>query len=101
MSRIEATFDRLRAADQTGFVAYVTGGDPSREATVEIACALADCGVDVLELGVPFSDPLADGATIQAAAGRALAAGITVSNLLESLRVIRDRCPDLAIVLFT
>lgn len=101
MNRITATFDRLRTANRTGFVAYITGGDPSREATVEIACALAEAGTDVLELGVPFSDPLADGATIQAAAGRALAAGTTVPNLLDSLREIRRRCPDLAIVLFT
>ncbi len=100
-NRIDATFSRLRTNHQAGFVAYVTGGDPSRDATVEITCALAGSGVDILELGVPFSDPLADGATIQAAAGRALAAGTNVGNLLESLRQIRSRCPDLAIVLFT
>lgn len=101
MNRITATFSRLHAANRTGFVAYITGGDPTREATVDIACALAEAGTDILELGVPFSDPLADGATIQAAAGRALAAGTTVANLLDSLREIRRRCPDLAIVLFT
>ncbi len=100
-NRIDTTFARLKADHQAGFVAYVTGGDPNRAATVDICCALAASGVDVLELGVPFSDPLADGATIQAAAGRALESGTTVANLLESLREIRERCPDLAIVLFT
>ncbi len=100
-NRIDTTFLRLKSDRQAGFVAYITGGDPSREATVEIACGLAESGVDLLELGVPFSDPLADGATIQAAASRALAAGTKVSNLLDSLRAIRRRCPDLAIVLFT
>jgi tryptophan synthase alpha chain len=101
LNRIDTTFARLKTDHQAGFVAYVTGGDPHRDATVEISCALAASGVDVLELGVPFSDPLADGATIQAAAARALAAGTNVANLLESLREIRRRCPDLAIVLFT
>ena len=59
-------------------IAYITGGDPTLEASAKIAVAMEKAGVDLLELGIPFSDPLADGATIQAAAGRALEAGASV-----------------------
>lgn len=99
-NRIDNTFEQLKAANQTGFIAYITGGDPDLEATVEIALALEDAGCDILELGVPFSDPLADGATIQAAAGRALAAGTTISGLFDCVRQIRAKS-QIPIVLFT
>lgn len=99
-NRIDSTFERLRIHGQTGFIAYITGGDPSLDATFEIALALEKAGCDILELGVPFSDPLADGATIQAAAGRALAAGTTIDGLFECLRRIRT-VSDIPVVLFT
>ena len=78
-------------------IAYITGGDPTLEASAKIALAMEKAGVDLLELGVPFSDPLADGATIQAAAGRALEAGATVPGILDLVREIRkssqiDQC---------
>jgi tryptophan synthase alpha chain len=84
----------------SGFVAYITAGDPSFEATLDIAHALESAGVDLLELGIPFSDPLADGPTIQAASNRALAAGMTVSGSLELVRRFRTRS-ELPVVLFT
>lgn len=83
-----------------GFVAYVTAGDPSAEATLEILHALEAAGTDVIELGLPFSDPLADGPTIQAASGRALAAGMTVSRALELVRKFRGTS-KVPVVLFT
>lgn len=98
--RIARRFQELAAKNQKGFVAYITAGDPSFEATLEIAHALEDSGVDVLELGLPFSDPLADGPTIQAASGRALAAGMTVVRALELVRRFREKS-ELPVVLFT
>lgn len=99
-NRIDAAFARLKVSGQSGFIAYITGGDPDMESTVEIALALESAGCDILELGVPFSDPLADGATIQAAAGRALAAGATTDRLFDCLREIRRRS-EIPVVLFT
>ena len=78
MSRLTATFAAARKARRAAFVAYVTAGDPNLSRTPEIATALRRAGADVLELGVPFSDPLADGLTNQLAAERALAAGTTL-----------------------
>jgi tryptophan synthase alpha chain len=101
MSRIT---DRFRAAKATGrgaLVPYVTAGFPSMDATVEIACALADAGADVLELGVPFSDPVADGPVIQRASEAALAAGATLERCLDAAGRIRARRPELAVVLFS
>ena len=100
VSRISECFERLAAAGQAAFVAYVTAGDPSAEATLEVAGALESAGVDILELGIPFSDPLADGPTIQAASNRALAAGMTVARVLQLVRQIRERS-EMPLVLFT
>jgi tryptophan synthase alpha chain len=100
MNRIDACFARLKSENRAGFVAYLTAGDPSLDATVELVLALERAGTDIVELGVPFSDPLADGATIQAAAGRALAAGATVAGVLEAVRRIRERS-EIPLVLFT
>jgi tryptophan synthase, alpha subunit len=99
-NRIEACFDRLRHERQAAFIAYLTAGDPHLDATVELVHTLERAGVDIVELGIPFSDPLADGPTIQAASGRALAAGTTVAGVLESVRTIR-RQSEIPIVLFT
>ncbi|MDX2082121.1 MAG: tryptophan synthase subunit alpha [Terrimicrobiaceae bacterium] len=99
-NRIDACFQNLRAAKRSGFIAYITAGDPTPSATAGLALTLEKSGVDLIELGIPFSDPLADGATIQAAAGRAIAAGTTVSHVLEIVREIR-KSSEVPIVLFT
>jgi tryptophan synthase alpha chain len=84
-ARIAERFDGLRAAGRTGLVTYVTAGDPDLATSADIVLALDRAGADVIEVGVPFSDPLADGPVIQRAAERALAAG---GNLRESLALI-------------
>lgn len=99
MNRIDARFTQLKSEGRAAMVAYITGGDPTLDASARVALALEDSGVDILELGVPFSDPLADGATIQAAAGRALAAGASVPGILELVREIR-KTSQIPIVLF-
>jgi tryptophan synthase alpha chain len=100
MARITAAFDRLRGGNGPGLVAYVTAGDPSLERTAEILISLSRNGADVLEVGVPFSDPLADGPVIQRASERALASGTTLRKTLEMIRATRDEI-DAPIVLFT
>jgi tryptophan synthase alpha chain len=100
VSRIDDVFARLRAAKRTGLVTYVTAGDPDLVRTGEILRALDRAGADVLEVGVPFSDPLADGPVIQRATERALAAGATLSGVIDLVADVRR---DIAapIVLFT
>ncbi|HSD27307.1 MAG TPA: tryptophan synthase subunit alpha, partial [Vicinamibacteria bacterium] len=88
--RIGLRFERRRAEGKPAFVAFLTAGDPSLEGTVEAALALDRAGVDVLELGVPFSDPLADGPVIQRASERALARGVTLPRVLEAVGRIRE-----------
>ena len=100
LRRISRRFEELAARRTSGFIAYITAGDPSFEATLDIARALESAGVDLLELGIPFSDPLADGPTIQAASNRALAAGMTVAKSLELVRRFRADS-ELPVVLFT
>ena len=100
MSRIEQVFARLRADKRTGLVTYVTAGDPSMAATADILRTLAGSGADVLEVGVPFSDPLADGPVIQRATERALAAGATLAGVLDMLVRVRDQV-DAPIVIFS
>src|SRR5215208_1058439 len=87
--RIAATFSRLRAGKTPGLVTYVTAGDPDLRRTEGILRALDRGGADVLEIGVPFSDPLADGPVIQRATERALAAGTTLSRVLDLLERLR------------
>ncbi len=98
--RIDATFQRLGRANQPGFIAYVTAGDPTPDAFPGILAALEGAGTDLIEVGIPFSDPVADGPTIQAAAGRALAAGMTVPKALEAIREFR-RHSETPVVIFT
>ncbi len=90
MSRIEERFDRLKRDRQNGFIAYIGAGDPDLAATREFALAFDEIGVDVLELGVPFSDPLADGLVNQLAAQRGLASGTTPPKVLETVAAIRN-----------
>ena len=89
MSRIDDTFVRLRAEGRTGLVTYVTAGDPNLTQTAEILLTLDRSGADLLEVGVPFSDPLADGPVIQRATERALAGGTTLAGVLEMLAGVR------------
>jgi tryptophan synthase alpha chain len=100
MGRIGASFARRRAEGRPAFVAFLTAGDPSLDGTVEAALALDAAGADVLELGVPFSDPLADGPVIQRASERALGRGVTLPKVLEAVRRIRERS-ELPLLLFS
>ncbi len=99
-NRIDDTFTKLRASGKKAFVAYVCAGDPSLERTLDIVRVLEDCGVDIIELGLPFSDPLADGIVNQMAAGRALEAGATMAGVMELVRNIRS-VSQIPLVLFT
>lgn len=101
MSRLEMTFHDLLARGQRAFVAFVTAGDPTLARTVEVALQLEAGGADVLELGVPFSDPLADGPVIQRASERALRRGVTLAHVLDAVRAMRARGLRLPIVLFS
>lgn len=89
MTRIDDTFARLQAEGKKAFVAYVMGGDPNYETSVEIVKGLPAAGVDIIELGMPFTDPMADGPTIQLAGQRALDAGQTLDKTLDIARALR------------
>src|ERR1700761_1876748 len=103
-TRTARRFAALREAGQLGIVAYITAGDPSLDATLKFVIALAQAGADVIELGIPFSDPLADGPTIQRASERALKAGTTLASVLELVRRIRQSdsgaASEIPIILF-
>jgi len=99
-TRIQQLFERTRKAGRAALIAYVTAGDPSPEQTPEIVASLERGGVDLIELGVPFSDPIADGPVIQRAAARALKAGTTVPKVLDMARAIR-KTSEMPILLFT
>ncbi|MFB3830029.1 MAG: tryptophan synthase subunit alpha [Bryobacteraceae bacterium] len=100
MTRIGRLFERLRREGRKGLIAYITAGDPSLERTPAIARALECGGADLIELGVPFSDPVADGPAIQMAGQRALAAGATLRGVLETARRIRANS-EIPLLLFT
>ena len=87
--RISRRFQELSAAAEMGIVAYITAGDPSLEASEKIVLAAAQAGADVIELGVPFSDPVADGPTIQRASERALRSGTTLASILDLVKRLR------------
>ena len=99
-NRIDATFAALREAGKKCFVAYVAAGDPDFERSLEVVRALDRAGVDIIELGVPFSDPLADGIVNQLAAQRALESGMTTLRVLDLVRRFRESSQT-PIVLFT
>ncbi len=100
MNRIDAKFRALRAAGQKGFIAYVCAGDPDLQATAQLAREFERVGVDVLELGVPFSDPLADGPVNQLAAERALRAGTTPRGVLKMIAGLRRQGVQIPITLY-
>ena len=96
MTRIDDTFARLKSEGRKAFVAYVMAGDPDFETSKEIVRGLPGAGVDIIELGLPFTDPMADGATIQLAGQRALAQGMTLDRTLDIARDLRktdDKTP--------
>jgi len=99
--RIDRAFARCRGEGRAAFVAYVTAGDPDAATSLAVVEALAGAGIDLLELGVPFSDPLADGEANQLAASRALASGMTARGVLRLAQAIRARHAELPLVLFT
>src|SRR5438445_2659217 len=99
-TRISKRFAELRASGELGIVTYITAGDPSLDATLRFVLTLAEAGADVIELGVPFSDPLADGPTIQRAYERALKSGTTLSGVMDLVRRIRQSS-QVPLVLFS
>ncbi len=94
MTRIDDTFARLKAEGKKAFVAYIMGGDPDEATSLAVMQGLPAAGVDVIELGMPFTDPMADGPTIQAAGQRALEGGMTMDKVLNLVRALLLQ-PDL------
>src|SRR5438552_9331386 len=90
MNRIDATFAQLRVANRKALIPFVTAGDPTPGATVPIMRALVEAGANVIELGVPFSDPMADGPVIQRASERALANGVSLRHVLAMVAQFRE-----------
>lgn len=99
MSRIQARFDALRAVGRKALIPYITAGDPQPRVTVPLLHALVEAGADVLELGVPFSDPMADGPVIQRSSERALAQGVGLRDVLAMVREFRLKDVDTPLVL--
>src|SRR5277367_2299139 len=99
-TRIGRLFDRLRGENRRALIAYITAGDPSPARTPALVAALQRGGADLIELGVPFSDPVADGPVIMRAGERALRAGTTVAKVLDIAREIR-RTSQIPLLLFT
>ena len=99
LNRIDRVFERQRIAGRTVLIPYVTAGDPSLATTAAILDALAEAGADIIELGVPFSDPMADGPVIQRASERALAQGVALTSVLELVAQFRKRNAHTPIVL--
>ena len=93
MSRIDKKFKELRRSGKKAFIAYITAGDPDLSATKSIVLALESAGVDIIELGIPFSDPIADGPTIQAASRRALLKGATLKKIFQMTGDLRRSTP--------
>ena len=96
MSRIQKAFDRLNGEGRKALIPFITAGDPSADLTVPLMHALVEAGADIIELGVPFSDPMADGPTIQRASERALARGMNLRKVLQlvtTFRTVDDRTP--------
>ncbi|MFP5507494.1 MAG: tryptophan synthase subunit alpha [Gammaproteobacteria bacterium] len=99
MSRIAARFTALRQAGRKALIPFVTAGDPNPEVTVPLMHAMVEAGVDLIELGVPFSDPMADGPVIQAACERALKHHVSLRNVLEMVRAFRERDNETPVIL--
>ncbi|MEW6448114.1 MAG: tryptophan synthase subunit alpha [Bacillota bacterium] len=100
MSRIAQAFGRLKERGEKGLITYLMAGDPDLGRTEELIALMAGAGADIIEIGIPFSDPLADGPIIQAAANRALSNGVTVRGILEAVGRMRKKV-NLPLVLMT
>ena len=101
MSRLTKRFESLKQKGEKALIAYVTAGDPTPESSAAVILAVAKAGADAIEIGVPFSDPLADGPSIQASSQRALEKGMTTRKALEIVRQVRAEAPDLPLILMT
>ena len=101
MSRLTKRFESLKQKGEKALIAYVTAGDPTPESSAEVILAVAKAGADAIEIGVPFSDPLADGPSIQASSQRALEKGMTTRKVLEIVRQVRAEAPELPLILMT
>ncbi len=99
MSKIQATFERLQAQGRKALIPFITAGDPDPALTVSLMHALVEAGSDIIELGVPFSDPMADGPTIQRASERALAKGVSLRQVLEMVANFRADNNETPVVL--
>ena len=99
MGRIEQTFTRLGERGEKALITFITAGDPDIETTGKLVVEFEKRGADIIELGIPFSDPMADGPTIQAASERALRGKVNIRTILKLIRQLRDKC-DIPIVLF-
>lgn len=99
MSRIAKKFEQLKAEGRTALIPFVTAGDPQPETTVPLMHAMVAAGADVIELGVPFSDPMADGPVIQRATERALAKGVRLTDVLAMVRAFREQDTETPVVL--
>ncbi|MEA2013630.1 MAG: tryptophan synthase subunit alpha [Verrucomicrobiota bacterium] len=100
-ANINKVFTKCHAENRLAFVAYIAAGDPDFQTSLKIVDMLVDAGIDILELGVPFGDPLADGQANQLASQRALESGMTVNKILDFVDCVRQKHPTLPIVLFT
>jgi tryptophan synthase alpha chain len=100
MNRIDELFRQLRESGRKGFIPFITAGDPDLDMSLQIAVKLADLGASIIELGVPFSDPMADGPTIQLSSQRALKKGVDLASVLRLVREFR-KTSDVSIVLFS
>jgi len=100
MTKIKETFEQLKTVGRKGFIPFVSVGDPDLLTSKQIVLELAENGADIIELGVPFSDPMADGPTIQLSSQRALANGVTITDILEMVKDIRKKT-DVPVVLFS
>ncbi len=100
MSRISEVFAKLKSKRRGGFIPFITAGDPDLSVTEELLRELAKAGADIIEVGVPFSDPVADGPVIQRASERALGRGTNVKSVLECIAAVKRRT-DVPIVLFS
>lgn len=102
MSRIQRKFEELKKKKEKALVAFITAGDPSIEMSLDILAAAIDGGVDMLELGIPFSDPMADGPVIQRSSSRAINAGANIKVVIDMVKTLRQRCGDtFPIILFS
>ena len=99
MTRIDQTFEKLKSEGKKAFVSYIMAGDPNFETSLELVMGLPAAGVDIIELGLPFTDPMADGPTIQLAGGRSLSSGMTLMKTLEMARIFRENDDSTPIVI--